>query len=86
MTSPTATSTEYVIISVESYYGPIERRSLVASDLGARAVRFASRAAARQHIDEYLTAGPLELRHNQYGQDYRIERVDRLPQYLKDEV
>lgn len=82
----TQTATEYVIISVSDYYGPSTRRALVTDEQTDRVLRFASRAEARQHIDEELTAGPLYLSHNQYGQSYRIERIDRLPQYLTWEL
>lgn len=84
----TSTATQYVIVMTSYFYGPSESRALVLDYRTGRAARFDSRAEARQHIDEYLTAGDrYYLAHNESGlPSYRIERIDRLPQYLTWEL
>ncbi len=78
-----STQTGYVIVETHQYYGEQDRRWLVKDDRG-RAVRFASRADAQQHIDEYLDVGRYYTQHNEVGRPtYTIRAIAALPQYLQ---
>lgn len=76
------TPAKYVIVATYNYYGPREERRLVEDPTG-RAAIFEGRAAAKEHINDYLDAGTYYLSHNESSRpDYRIRAMAGLPQYL----
>ena len=75
----------YVIRQTRQFYGPSDIRSLVAHGNG-RAVTFETAKAARDAIKE-LESGRHYFVHNECARpEYKVMRIDRLPQYLAQQV